>query len=159
MTAIEQYILSGCRAKDLAIKQILNATTDSFTAVVYYNTRSAEASIDNEYTLYVQLLGEKLNMCSLERQWIVISRILPHPNIQRYYTHFISTVPQHWKGNFSTSGNSHIRLRAHYLLLQHEELTLKRWLRDERIKPLEIIIRILIKITQAAAHLMSHQVN
>ena len=77
---------------------------------------------------------------SLENEWLVLSRLLPHPNIVRFWAQFVSPIPR----AFSTllpqelrpksvyrdhSGVSRSR-KGQFLVLDHHEKNLTHWINE-----------------------------
>ncbi|CAI8050751.1 Serine/threonine-protein kinase PINK1, mitochondrial [Geodia barretti] len=96
---------------------------------------------------------------SLENEWLVLSRLLPHPNIVRFWAQFVSPIPRSFRNLLpeelrpksvyrDRSGVSRPR-RGQFLVLDHHQKNLADWINQSS---LPISYDITLKITEQVLH-------
>ena len=104
-----------------------------------------------------------------ENEWAVLSRILPHKNVVRYWAQFISLIPlsfvphlpdhiRRYAAGKDRSGES-VRRKGQFVVFDYHPNNLRSWLQDEPVPlPFDSLFSFLQDLLRAVIHLQQYRV-
>ena len=104
-----------------------------------------------------------------ENEWAVLSRILPHRNVVRYWAQFISLIPlsfvphlpdhiRRYAAGKDRSGES-VRRKGQFVVFDYHPNNLRSWLQDEPVPlPFDSLFSLLQDLLRAVIHLQQYRV-
>ena len=104
-----------------------------------------------------------------ENEWAVLSKILPHKNVVRYWAQFISLIPlsfvphlpdyiRSYAAGKDRSGES-IRRKGQFVVFDYHPTSLRSWLQDRPVPlPFEPLFSLIQDLLRGIAHLQQYRV-
>ena len=168
MDLLEQQLLTKSQAKDFTVSHLLG--TGQHSMVIAATCK--RLGLPNPKKLYaIKLLfnftHEYTSVLSnqYENEWLVLSRLLPHPNIIRYWSQFISSIPDEFLEympielqKLVDKMNSHgecVRRKGQFLVLDYYPRTMQDYVMKSADTPLQVdtLLRFSIQITEGVQYL------
>ena len=168
MDLLEQQLLTKSQAKDFTVSHLLG--TGQHGMVIAATCK--RLGLPNPKKLYaVKLLfnftHEYTSVLSnqYENEWLILSRLLPHPNIIRYWSQFISSIPDEFleympieMQKLVDRVNSHgerVRRKGQFLVLDYYPRTMQDYIMKSADTPLQVdtLLRFSIQITEGVQYL------
>lgn len=164
----EQQVLSKTEATDFSISHLLGHGQHGMVVAAH----CTKTDIPDKRKLYaIKLLfnfsSDYSSILSnmYENEWLILSRVLPHPNIVRYWCQFISPIPQEFiqylPQDIIRAMNNKSRptyRKGQFIILDCHEKTLYELLQSHTSLELNTLLKFSTQIVEAVHYLECHQI-
>ena len=172
MADVEQQLLTKAKASDFTAYRLLGVGKHGMVVQAKFNNRNLP---DQEKLYAIKLLFNFTHEYSsvtsnkFENEWLISSRILPHPNIVRYWSQFISPISDSFLPHIPSetrqlvikkgSGEETINRMGQFLVFDCHSVTLCDWLAKNRGSSLcnpTTLLRFCCELLEAVNYLQKH---
>jgi len=172
MEVAELSALSSSKAADYDIERVLGAGQNGLVV----SARCARTGLPDRRKLYaVKLLFNftheytSVVRNAYENEWLILSRLLPHDNIVRFWSQFISPIPESFGGLLPDHVKKHatrrnrageiIRSKGQFLCLDYHPTDLEKWVKNYPAPmQLEVLLKIIEQILEAVVYLEKNRI-
>ena len=170
--------LKNAKAEDFTVTKLLGAGKHGLVVKAKLNTSESSSSNDKTYAVkllfnftheYTSVISNKF-----ENEWLVLSRLLPHPNIVRYWSQFVSPISQSFiphipndikkevvKKGVTSSGGGLTYRSGQFLVFDCYPSTLSQWLvenRSSNVCTSTVFLKFSLELLEAVNYLQQHNV-
>lgn len=170
MDLIEQQLLTKARASDFTIQCLLGTGQHGMVVKTKCNRVGLPEGKFYALKLLFNFTHEYTSVMSnhYENEWIILSRMLPHPNVVRYWGQFISPIPDTFvplmppdiqaQVDVTRRGEVH-RRKGQFIVLDMHPRTLECWLQDQHSPVQQTHLLVMAShVLGAVQYLYSHHV-
>ena len=167
MDLTELNVLSKAKANDFSIQHHVGSGQNGLVVAAKCNLKGLQ---DPNKLYAVKLLFNftheysSVVSNSYENEWLLLSRLLPHDNIVRFWTQFISTIPEEFvkllpveMQRFAFRKNhegQYIPTKGQFIVLDYHSKDLSSWVLERSFpSPFEIVLKFTEKILEAVLFL------
>ncbi len=172
MELAELSALSASKAADFEIQRVLGAGQNGLVV----SAKCTRTGLPDKQKLYaVKLLFNftheytSVVRNAYENEWLILSRLLPHENVVRFWSQFISPIPETFAGLLPDHVKKHatrknragdtIRSKGQFLVLDYHPMDLERWvLQYPTPMQFEVLLTTAEQIMEAVIYLEKNRI-
>ena len=172
MEVIELNVLNTASADDFTILRVIGVGQHGLVVAAKCN----RPGLPNQEKLYaVKLLFTFMHDFSsairnaYENEWSVLSRIVSHKNVVRYWAQFISPIPDSFISHLPDNVRSYaaqkdrsgeyIRRKGQFVVFDYYPTNLRAWLEDQPVPlPFDVLYNLTHQLLEALLHLEQNRV-
>ena len=172
--------LKNAKAEDFTVTKLLGVGKHGLVVKAKLNTSESSSSNDKTYAVkllfnftheYTSVISNKF-----ENEWLVLSRLLPHPNIVRYWSQFVSPISQSFiphipndirkevvKKGVTSNGRGLTYRSGQFLVFDCHPSTLSQWVVENRSSKActsssIVFLKFSLELLEAVNYLQQHSV-